>query len=948
VIALGVPSPPFPGRSLDPPIRSRFQIRRIDNPSSEELFEQIMVGDASRNSAANENSSSLAKSCAIIASAMENNGNLFPSNRLRAIWKLMKDFPIEDCRSIIQRTYPIIGKDDFDAYGEFDKLSNLFDRNLPECESINGDSFLSQYVVESVDPCDGDGDGDGNYSRAKVTFVPAPDLTEKEYPEENPSVYAPAGVRPTNFTSSSRTVHTPTFRRALATMIQEHASGNDFLLISPKGEVKTTLTQEFATVMGYGTTHVFAMNTEMTSHDLLLRRSTDPSTGETRWEDSPLMLAARQGELCVLDGIEKLRSDVLSSIQSLMVDRDISLPDGRRVLRQDRTGKHDLQSNGSVVAVHPSFRVIALASMPRGNNGLKLMTPNLMAMFSTIRLPPLTEECLRSILKCHASPEVSESVIDSILALKEELSASVAEECGVSPLSTRNMVQAVRRMGIHNDLRHVLSSIFLSDLLPPRQRLALETVLGRIGISESKLEPSAIKSELESGVVINGSEAKIGSLVFQRGRVQRPEMVPSPNAFDIPAHTSIMHDLLLDWNSGERSFLLLGNQGVGKNKIVDRICEIANWEREYIQLHRDSTIGQLTLTPQLKDGRIFWNDSPLIRAVRDGCALLVDEADKAPVEVVSILKGLVGDGELLLADGRRISREDHGSDYDVIKIHPNFSLWVLANRPGFPFLGNDFFREIGDCFNTRVVNNPDVDSEIRLLSSYAPTLNQDIIHAVASSFSDLRYMSDNGDITYPYSTREAIAVVKHLEKYPEDGLVVSLHNVIDFDSYDEQTYLMLGKVFQKHGITISDYSSQSEQLFEHSFGSEGTSGQALHIEYLDYSRAEDKNSLNPPKHSNPKFGKWDDKNEAHVGGNQWRDLVVEVAHIDWIEATKFTKSAKKQRKRSPKKLIELRDRLLRKHLMTIYKRLEWVKKITKCTRTFQQTYNRTFHDSGES
>ena len=51
-----------------------------------------------------------------------------------------------------------------------------------------------------------------------------------------------------------------------------------------------------------------------------------------------------------------------------------------------------------------------------------------------------------------------------------------------------------------------------------------------------------------------------------------------------------------------------------------------------------------------------------------------------PPEVVSVLKGLVEDGELLLADGRRISR--HGDDFDdnIIPIHPNFSLWVLANR----------------------------------------------------------------------------------------------------------------------------------------------------------------------------------------------------------------------------------------------------------------------------
>ena len=250
-------------------------------------------------------------------------------------------------------------------------------------------------------------------------------------------------------------------------------------------------------------------------------------------------------------------------------------------------------------------------------------------------------------------------------------------------------------------------------------------------------------------IVVEENKATIGSLVFQRGTPTRPEMVPSPRAFDIPTHTQIIQELLLNWKNGERSFLLLGNQGVGKNKIVDRICEIANWEREYIQLHRDSTIGQLTSTLQLEKGKIVLKNSPLIRAVRDGCVLVVDEADKAPVEVVSVLKGLVEDGDLLLADGRRICREGVRSGSDVITIHPNFSLWVLANRPGFPFLGNDFFQEIGDCFTTIVVKNPDLDSESRLLAMYAPNLDQDIIRAIASSFPDLRLLSDNNDLNYP-------------------------------------------------------------------------------------------------------------------------------------------------------------------------------------------------------
>ena len=33
---------------------------------------------------------------------------------------------------------------------------------------------------------------------------------------------------------------------------------------------------------------------------------------------------------------------------------------------------------------------------------------------------------------------------------------------------------------------------------------------------------------------------------------------------------------------------------------------------------------------------------------------------------------------------------------NVIVAHPDFRMVVLANRPGFPFLGNDFFGAMGE------------------------------------------------------------------------------------------------------------------------------------------------------------------------------------------------------------------------------------------------------------
>jgi len=73
----------------------------------------------------------------------------------------------------------------------------------------------------------------------------------------------------------------------------------------------------------------------MTSRDLFLRRSTDTS-GNTRWEQTPIISAALRGEMVVLDGIHRIDGDAVSALQQLACDREVHLADGSRLLRWDR------------------------------------------------------------------------------------------------------------------------------------------------------------------------------------------------------------------------------------------------------------------------------------------------------------------------------------------------------------------------------------------------------------------------------------------------------------------------------------------------------------------------------------------------------------------------------------------------------------------------------------
>jgi len=150
---------------------------------------------------------------------------------------------------------------------------------------------------------------------------------------------------------------------------------------------------------------------------------------------------------------------------------------------------------------------------------------------------------------------------------------------------------------------------------------------------------------------------------------------------------------------------------------------------------------------------------------------------------------------MILSDGRRIipqsvidrhyqslSAEESNM---IIPLHPDFRIFVLANRPGFPFLGNDFYsvlgklesatggfplpscidiskRILGDLFSVHAIDNPSFASEMELLKKYGPDIDHSYLERIAKAFGDLRKMADEGVINYPYSTREAVNIIKHM------------------------------------------------------------------------------------------------------------------------------------------------------------------------------------------
>ena len=91
--------------------------------------------------------------------------------------------------------------------------------------------------------------------------------------------------------------------------------------------------------------------------------------------------------------------------------------------------------------------------------------------------------------------------------------------------------------------------------------------------------------------------------------------------------------------------------------------------------------------------------------------------------MIIVLKSLVNDGYLSLPDGSRLGKGG-------LRIADGFRMILLANRPGFPFLGNDIFSVCGEAFSVHALANPEFDSEVLLAKGVVPEVPLVVVRPV--------------------------------------------------------------------------------------------------------------------------------------------------------------------------------------------------------------------------
>ncbi|KAJ3111696.1 hypothetical protein HDU96_005449 [Phlyctochytrium bullatum] len=610
--------------------------------------------------------------------------------------------------------------------------------------------------------------------------------------------------------------------RIISSMMQAHAVGQDICLVGPAASGKTFAIQRFADILGYEveTVHLYR---DMTARDLLQRRGTKLD-GSSYWQNTPLVDAALKGRMAVLDGVHWLAPGTLATLQRLIEDREVTLPDGSvlkspadfDILKAKLAVSEEKLWEKGIYRIHPSFRVIVTAvASPESESSRSWLTEEVANMFHFVKVDEINSEDAQRMIS-ESSQNGQTPHIQVLLEFASNLRRLLASNSKLSnliPLTTRQLIRLSNRIAITGSISMLESDLkrfCLYPFLPSYAKKTFQQLLVDAGLSAA-LSASASEElyvkRLDSFVDFSGFNVPYFSIA--EGDAESKALIPSSETsgegfFENPLHLRVLKDMAIDFAMGDH-LLLIGNQGVGKNKLTDRLLELLGRPREYIQLHRETTISALTLSASVENGTITYSDSPLVRAIRTGRVIVIDEADKAPVSITAALKSLADTGEMNLADGRRVrpykSTDDPGS-VETIQMHPDFRMIVLANRPGYPFLGNDFFATIGDVFSVHPIENPDPESEFQLVRQMAPDIDAKLLRRFVAVFGDLRMAFDDNLVNYPYSLRELINLARHMQKFPNDPLEEVLRNVFDFDFNRPDSLKLIADAFRRNGLAI--------------------------------------------------------------------------------------------------------------------------------------------------
>jgi midasin len=389
-----------------------------------------------------------------------------------------------------------------------------------------------------------------------------------------------------------------------------------------------------------------------------------------------IVKAVRNGDWILLDEINLASSDTLEALTDLLGGG----PDGHPSILLTETG------NVERVVAHPNFRVFA-AMNPATDVGKKDLPPGIRSRFTELYVesPDGDEKSLRNIVEKYLGAESGDPAI-----------LRVAQDVTTLYLKIQEMAKSHRLVDgadqkAHFSLRTLTRTLSYAREIAPLRTLrralyegfhmSFLTFLGKA--SEDLVAPlitlhlfpqkGMLKTELGQPL----RQPSDGRSYIQQGHYWLRQGVhlveEQPHYIITPFVQRNMNNLIRAASTRRYPVLIQGPTSSGKTSMIEYLAKksgnkfvrINNHEHTDLQEYLGSYISGA-------DGKLVFQEGILVKALREGHWIVLDELNLAPTDVLEALNRLLDDNrELLIPETQ-----------EVVRPHDDFMLFATQNPAG--------------------------------------------------------------------------------------------------------------------------------------------------------------------------------------------------------------------------------------------------------------------------
>ncbi|KAI0328990.1 midasin [Cubamyces sp. BRFM 1775] len=388
--------------------------------------------------------------------------------------------------------------------------------------------------------------------------------------------------------------------------------------------------------------------------------------------EGPLVKALRNGDWILLDEVNLATPETLESISGLL---------------QGPTASITLTEQGSLEPVprHPDFRLFACMN-PATDVGKKDLPPNIRSRFTEIDVPPPDAD--RETLLTIVAQYIGACAVGdkgAIMDIAEFYSAvkrladerQIADGSNHRPhFSMRTLARALTfaaDMAPTYSLRRALweGCLMAFTMVLDGPSATAVTALAQKHILAGVRNPRSLLSKEPLPPSDPSAYVKFGPFYLERGPLHED---PAEDYIMTPSVETKLIDLARIISAKRFPVLIEGPTSSGKTSSIEYLAKRTGHRFVRINNHEHTDIQEYigTYVSDPVTGKLVFKEGLLVRALRQGDWIVLDELNLAPTDVLEALNRLLDDNrELVIPETQ-----------EVVRPHPHFMLFATQNPPG--------------------------------------------------------------------------------------------------------------------------------------------------------------------------------------------------------------------------------------------------------------------------